>query len=132
MKRLLIFLLLLGAAHAQMAAFGTKLSAQQASIATTTIYPSAPVGLYEVCWSSRISQKATTSSSLTVTIGWNNGGAQTKANAALASNVLNAQDQACIAIDVADQTNITFATAYVSSGATVMQYSLKVSVVRLL
>jgi hypothetical protein len=111
---------------------GISVQTQSASVAATAIATAVPAGLYLVCWSSQITRAATTSSSLTITLGWNNGSAQTKANAALATNTLNAQDQACVAINAAASSNITLAATYASTGGTSMQFGVRARVLKLL
>lgn len=117
------------------------LTAQAASIGATNLYASAPAGMYRVCWNQRITQAATTSSSLITTIGWNNGSAKTSTLASLnggalqttadASNALNSTLANCIIIESAASQNITYATTYASSGGTPMQYALKITAERL-
>lgn len=114
------------------------LTTQAASIGATNLYAAAAAGLYRVCFSEIISQAATTSSSILVTIGWNNGGAKTSTLASLnggalqttadTSNTVNSELSNCIAFRSAAAQNITYATTYASSGATPMQYALMVSV----
>lgn len=117
-----------------------SLTTQAASIATSNAVSSAPTGIYNVCWVQQITQAATVSSSLVVTIGWNNGSAKTTTlfslNGALlqitadATNALNSTGSNCVMIFSAASQAITYATTYVSAGATPMQYSLFMTVER--
>lgn len=108
-----------------------SLTAQGATIGATSAYASAPAGLYRVCYDVQVTRAATTSSSINVTVGWNNGSAQTKSSTAVSSNALNAEDGNCYVVDSAASQNITYATTYSSSGTTTMQYALRVTVEQL-
>jgi hypothetical protein len=101
------------------------LTTQSAAITATNLY-TATVGLYRVCYDVQVTRAATTSSSVGVTIGWNNGSAQTKNSTAIATNVLNAEDGNCFVVN-STAANITYATTYASSGGTSMQYALRVT-----
>jgi hypothetical protein len=108
------------------AIFGSvTLTAQGAAITATNLY-TATVGMYRVCYDVQVTRAATTSSSVGVTIGWNNGSAQTKSSTAVATNVLNAEDGSCYVMN-STAANITYATTYSSSGGTSMQYALRVT-----
>jgi hypothetical protein len=101
------------------------LAAQGAAISATNLY-TATSGMYRVCYDVQVTRAATTSSSVGVTIGWNNGSAQTKNSTAVATNVLNAEDGNCFVVN-STAANITYATTYSSSGGTSMQYALRVT-----
>lgn len=149
MRRLVIaFLSLLIAASsaAQMhqrfaAAADVTLTGQAASIGTTNIVGTAPAGIYNVCWVQQVTQAATVSSSLLVTIGWNNGSSKTTTIFSLnggvlqlsadVTNVLNSTGGNCIMIFSAAGQPITYSTTYASVGATPMQYALYVTAERL-
>jgi hypothetical protein len=108
------------------AIFGSvSLTAQSAAISATNLYTAA-AGLYRVCYDVQVTRVATTSSSVGVTIGWNNGSAQTKSSTAVATNVLNAEDGNCYVVS-STAANITYAASYSSSGGTSMQYALRVT-----
>ncbi|HSY50391.1 MAG TPA: hypothetical protein VLC46_16385 [Thermoanaerobaculia bacterium] len=119
-----------------------SLSAQAASIGTTNVVASTPsAGLYRISWAQLITQAAPTSSSLLTTIGWNNGaaksttvnwlnGAAPKAQADT-SNAVGGEESGSIVVFCANGTAISYATTYASSGATPMQYSLRIHVERL-
>lgn len=102
--------------------------AQSAAIATTSIpNPSSSSGAYRVSYYTRITTPATTSSSLTVTIGFtDNGVAESFSGTAITLNtVLAAQTNTYLIFSDA-AAPITYSTAYASVGATPMQYKLMV------
>ncbi|HSY51136.1 MAG TPA: hypothetical protein VLC46_20185 [Thermoanaerobaculia bacterium] len=119
-----------------------SLSTQAASIGTTNLVASTPsAGLYRISWAQLITQAATTSSSLLTTIGWNNGsaksttvnwlnGAAPKAQAD-GNSAVGGEESGSIVVFCANGTALTYATTYASSGATPMQYSLRIHVERL-
>jgi hypothetical protein len=108
------------------AIFGSvSLTAQSVAISATNLYTAA-AGLYRVCYDVQVTRAATTSSSVGVTIGWNNGSAQTKSSTAVATNALNAEDGNCYVVN-STAANITYAASYSSSGGTSMQYALRVT-----
>lgn len=146
MKKFALLLLLSLPLSAQMhqrfpAAADVTLSAQAASIATTNIIGTAPAGIYNVCWIQQITQAASVSSSLIVTIGWNNGSSKTTTlfslNGAVlqitadATNALNSTGGNCIMVFSAASQPITYATTYASVGGTPMQYGLFITAERL-
>jgi len=104
------------------------LEAQQASIGTTSIPVGAlAAGLYRVTTYARITRAATTSSSLTVTLGWIESALTlTFAGAALTGNTTGTvqTDSYLVRIDAASP--ITYSTTYASVGGTAMQYRLDV------
>ena len=101
------------------------LTTQAAAISATNLY-TATIGMYRVCYDVQVTRAATTSSSVGVTIGWNNGSAQTKSSTAVATNVLNAEDGNCYVVN-STTANITYAATYASSGGTSMQFALRVT-----
>jgi len=123
------------------AAADITLTAQSASIGTTNIVGTAPAGIYNVCWVQQITTAATVSSSLLVTIGWNNGSSKTTTLFSLnggvlqisadATNILNSTGGNCIMIFSSANQPITYATTYASVGATPMQYALFITAERL-
>ena len=123
------------------AAADITLTAQAASIGTTSVIGTAPAGLYNVCWIQQITQAATVSSSLLTTIGWNNGSAKTTALFSLnggalqliadTTNVLNSTGGNCVQVFSIAGQPITYSTTYASVGATPMQYALYITVERL-
>lgn len=104
------------------------LTTQGAAIGTTGIPSGAlAAGLYRVSWYTRITRAATTSSSLTVTIGWTESGVSlTTSGAALTGNTTGTVQSGSVLIRIDQGTPVTYATAYASSGATSMQYRLDV------
>ena len=85
-------------------------------------------GSYRVTYHARISRAATSSSSLTVTIAWTEGGvAQSIAGAAMTGNTTTTRQNSVFMIRSDAATDVTYATTYASTGATTMQYSLDLS-----
>lgn len=106
------------------------LSAQGANIGTTNVVASVASGLYEVCAAIAVTRAATSSSTLpSVTIGWNNGVAQTQQLiASNAGNTTTTHGQDCIPVRSAASQAITYATgSFATSGVTSMQYELYVT-----
>lgn len=102
-------------------------SGQSASISTTSLsIASVLPGLYRISMAARITQAATTSSSLTVTFGWTQGVACTTSSAAMTGNTTATTGTLSVLVRVDQDTSITYATTYASSGATAMQYRLDV------
>ena len=104
-----------------------------ASIGTTSLNSgSLSAGLYQVSWFARITQAATVSSSLTVTISFTQGGVSlTLSGVALTGNTtttVQAESPHLIRIDGA--TPVSYSTTYVSVGATAMKYRLDVVLTR--
>lgn len=107
-----------------------ELSAQGASIGATA-YPAFTLsaGLYRVSYTARVTQAATTSSSLTVTIGWTEGGVSlTQAGAAMTGNTTGTQQNGTIVLRLDQAATITYATTFASVGGTPMRYRLDVLV----
>lgn len=106
------------------------LTAQSAAIGTTAVgLGSITSGLYRVSWYTRITQAATTSSSLTVTIGWTESAtSQSSSGAALIANTTVTGQSGSVLIQSDSAAPITYATAYASVGATPMKYRLSVTV----
>ncbi len=115
--------------------------AQSASIGTTNIIASAVAGQYRVCWAEQITQAATTSSSILVTIGWNNGAVKASSLGSIngglyqvtadASNVVGSMLANCITFTSVGAQPITYSATYASSGATPMLYELRITAERL-
>lgn len=132
-------------AHAQMhlrypSAADITLTNQSASIGTTSIIGTAPAGIYNVCWVHQITQAATVSSSILVTIGWNNGSAKSTTSFSLnggllqltgdTTNALNSTGSNCVMVFSAANQPITYSTTYASVGATPMQYAVYITAER--
>lgn len=114
---------------------GSKsLTAQAASITATAVpVPTLSAGLHRVSYTARITRAATSSSSLTVTLGWTDGGvACSYAGAAMTGNTTATTQSASVLVNVDAATTVTYATTYASSGATTMLYALSVTVESLL
>lgn len=107
------------------------LTAQAASVAGSVETPTLEAGLYRVSWSVRVTQAATTSSSVAVTIGATVGGVPTtQVGDALTANTVGAVQSGSVLVEADAATAITYATTYASVGATAMAYGLRVSVER--
>ena len=106
----------------------TSLTAQTASIGATALSTGTlDPGVYRASYTARVTTSATTSSSLTVTLGWTDGAvAQSQSGAAMTGNTTATAQNGTVLMHIDEATNITYATTYASSGATAMQYSLYV------
>jgi len=109
------------------------LTDQSAAIAATSLTISTPTGLttklskglYRVSTYARITQAASTSSSLTVTLRWTDGTVDcTSSGSALTGNTTATTGSLDLMIRSDADADITYETAYSSSGATAMQYRL--------
>jgi len=109
------------------------LEAQAASIATTSLpLGDLTAGYYRVNYVARITRAATVSSSLTVTIGWTTGAqAVSIPGAAMTGNTTATVQTGVIFMKNDANAPITYSTAYVSNGATAMQYALDLLVEQL-
>ena len=109
------------------------LTDQAASITATDFTGSDfPEGLYRVSFYTRITRAATTSSSLTVTIDWTDGGvAMTQSSTALTGNVVTAYRSVTLVLWLDANTRVDYSTTYASVGATSMQYKLCLTMERL-
>lgn len=117
---------------------------QAAAVGATTLYavPATQGGLYDIAFALKVTRAATTSSTLgALTISYTDandsvvqsvvslGG--TQAGAAATTNAGNSTTsvlQGRLTVNAKAGTNITYAIAYVSSGATTMQYEAHLSV----
>jgi hypothetical protein len=109
-----------------------SLTGKSASISATTFTRAIDAsGVYRIGYFARITTAATTSSSLTVTMGGTNGGVVCAvAGAALTGNTTSTVQSGTIYLQVDASTNITYTTTYASSGGTAMVYSLWMTVER--
>ena len=108
----------------------TSLTSQAASITTTTIN-TGPLnaGLYRITWYARITQAASSSSSLTITIGWTDASvAVTYAGSAITGNTTTTFQSVTQTVYSDRLSDLTYATTYSSTGATAMQHSLYIVV----
>lgn len=112
--------------------FAIKKTAQSASISTTTAFTVVTGAVYRVSFYQRVTTIPTTSFSLTMTIGWRDGGvtksqaftALTGAPGALATAYQNGE----VSLLRADSgTAITYAVLYASVGATAAVYAVDLS-----
>ncbi len=105
-----------------------SLSTQSASIGATDFSgTSLLAGLYRVMYHIRVTQAATTSSSLTVTLAWTEGGvAQSYVGSAITGNTLTTFQLATLLLRCDGAAPVSYAVAYASTGATPALYSLDV------
>ena len=95
-----------------------------AAISTTALpIGSVTAGLYRVTYYARITTAASTSSSLTVTIGWADSSITcSQAGAAMTGNTTSTVQSSTILFRSDQSAPLTYATAYSSSGGTAMVY----------
>ncbi len=111
-----------------------ELITQSASIAATDLQlGSLTEGYYDVAFYARITQAATTSSSLQITVAWTESAVSlTKSSIPLVSNTTVTTDVQFRCLIRADgATPVTFATTYASVGATPMVYRITAILSRL-
>ena len=103
-----------------------SVSGQAASIGTTSIPASSlSAGLYRVTWYLRITTAAATSSSVTVSLGWTDDTVtMSLSGAAVTGNTTTTSQTGTALLSVDNASPVTYATTYVSVGATPMQYTL--------
>jgi hypothetical protein len=99
---------------------------QTAAIGATALPLGAlATGVYRVSYLARITTAATISSSLTVTLGFTNGGvACALSGAAMTGNTTTTVQSDTVLVTIDASTPLTYSTAYSSMGATAMAYSL--------
>lgn len=104
------------------------LTAQAGSIAATPVATQRlNAGTYRVSWYARITQAATVSSSLTVSIRWTDGGIlNTLSGVPITGNTTATNQSGEALVNIDDGTTIDYAATYASVGATPMQYALTV------
>ena len=105
-----------------------SLEAQAATIGATAIEtPVISTGLYQVTFAARITQAATSSSSLIVTITWTDGGVTcTQSSAALTGNTTATVQSGLVVIQADEGSTVSYSTTYASAGATPMLYQMAV------
>lgn len=102
--------------------------AQAASIALTPLIASPSAATYRVTYRFRVTQAATTSSSLTFTVTTTDGAIVcTNPSAAYALNLTNQPQTGSFLVRSDAGAPISYSTIYASVGATPMQYSLDVT-----
>ena len=109
-----------------------SLTAKTAAISATTFTRAIDAsGVYRIGYFARITTAASTSSSLTVTMGGTNGGVVCAiSGAALTGNTTSTVQSGTISLQVDASTNLTYTTTYASAGGTAMVYSLWMTVER--
>jgi hypothetical protein len=101
------------------------LTDQAAAIAATDMGSTPRAGLYRLTYYARITQAATTSSSLTVTLDWTDGVVNPSySGAAITGNTTTTTQSGSQTFLVDARSAINYSTAYASVGATPMQYAL--------
>jgi hypothetical protein len=109
-----------------------ELTAQAASIGTTVLIPTAS-GVYRVNWYARITQAATTSSSLLLTMAGTDGTVPVaQSTAAITGNTAATAASGMFLVQCDASSPLTYATTYASVGGTAMQYLLTIIVEGLL
>lgn len=123
-------LVLLGRVQAQPPiVVSPTLTAQNASIATTSLVAAATAGWYRISWYFRITTVGSVSSSLQVTITTTDGGVTiTQSGAAATGNTTATVQSGSVLARVDPSTPISYSTTYASNAANEMEYSLFVSV----
>lgn len=103
-----------------------SLAGQTAAIGATSVPLGAlSAGLYRVSYLARITTAASTASSLTVTLGFTNGGSTcTLSGVPMTANTTTTVQSDTVLVSIDTSTPLTYSTAYSSTGATVMAYSL--------
>lgn len=108
-----------------------SLTSQAAAISATAIAIGG-AGLYRVTWVVRVTQAATSSSGVTITIGNSDDGVPlTQSGAALTGNVVGAIQSGSALVRSDAAAPVTYAAAYASIGAQVMRFKLDVTCERL-
>lgn len=103
-----------------------------AAIAATALNVGTSSGLYRMSLYARITRAATTNSSLTPTFRWTEGGvALSKTYTAVTGNTTATYLVDTFPFRIDASSPVTYETAYASTGATSMTYSLEMSVERL-
>jgi hypothetical protein len=106
------------------------LTAQAASVSGTLFTtPATGAGLYRVSWVLRVTQAATTSSSVAIAIGATVGAVLTsQSGAALTANTVGAVQSGSVVVASDASAAITYALTYASDAATEMQFAASVAV----
>lgn len=99
--------------------------ALQAAIPTTSAYLTPQAGVYRISYVLRVTQAATTSSSVAVTFGWIRGGLpQSLAIAAIVNGGPTSLALGEVPLRADKGVDLTYTTAYASVGGIPMQYEL--------
>lgn len=103
-----------------------------AAISTSSAVLTIGPGLYRVGYIIRVTQAASTSSALQVTIGWvRNGVAMSSIGVSQTGNAVTTFESKIVNVRVDGLTDITYAVAYTSVGGTPMKYEIDVIVEQL-
>ena len=101
------------------------------SISTTTLLAdTGSAGVFRVSWFLRITQAATTSSSVAVSVGFTDGVALTISGSAVTGNTTTTIQQQTVLVRCDANSALTYSTTYSSVGATAMQYAVSMVVER--
>jgi hypothetical protein len=107
------------------AAASVALTGQQASIPLTALVGLPSTGVYRISWRIRVTQAATTSSSIQLVITTTEGGVVcTQQSAAYTGNATNAPQSGLFVVRPDGDIPIEFSTVYASVGATPMKHDL--------
>ena len=105
------------------------LAAGAAAIATTAAWTTTATGLYRLTYVLRVTQQATVSSNLQLTLGWTRAGIALPAVfAAIVNGGPTSVQSGSVLVRADNASDLTYATAYISAGATPMTYELDVAV----
>jgi hypothetical protein len=101
-----------------------------AAVPWTTVFTVPQRGIYRIAWSEQITQAATSSSAIQLTVQWTANGIQQTGGdaAALTTNATTSHQEGSLLTMVDSGTTIRYQTTYSSSGATPMQYRVAVTV----
>ena len=106
-----------------------SLPVQSANVVTTSLVGDVQGGLYRLTYYARITQAATTSSSLIVSFAFTESGVSLSFDGtAITGNTPTTVGSESFMIRVDQTSPITYATTYASVGATTMQYRLDLSI----
>lgn len=101
------------------------IAASSSAVGITPLAASISGGSYRLTYYARIITPASVSSSLTVTIGWTDGGiAQSFSFPAITGNTTTTTDSQTRVVRADQATSLTYAIGYASVGGTAMQYDL--------
>lgn len=113
-------------------AFSLGLTAQNASIATTSLLTTPASGLYRISYYLRKTVADGVSSSLTFTWGWTQGGTPlTETAAALTTDTASAHQEGSILVQADANSDLTYAVLYASNTPGTMEYDGYVVVERM-
>lgn len=106
------------------------ITAKAASITTVAVpVPSMPAGVHRISYTARITRAASVSSSLTVHLGWTDGGISCgQTFAAITGNTTATTQSGEVLVHLDAGTSATYSTVYASSGSPSMTYALSVVV----